>query len=353
MHARTRALTPLIIGVAVLLLAAGLGLAWALTGGTSSASAPIVPDAGLTQSSTSSLGGTASLGATVSTAGLDIEVPDVVGKSVQVAEALITAAGLTVQTRVSDVESAGAKVDAVLEQVPTAGVRVRGGSVVTLTYQPKNGVSSSGKTFTVVVDAGHQAKPDTHLEPNGPGSSVRKAKVSAGVTGVATGAQESVESLAIALRVRDALKASGVDVVMVRTADDVNIANSERARIGNRAHADLVVRVHQSFSADAASEGVTSFFPSGNSWVAPIEIPSRAAAQHLEDAVVRATGAKKHDIAGRSDLSGFNYSTVPTVMIECGYLSNRVEDAKLATPEYRTKLGDAIAAGVMDYLRTH
>jgi N-acetylmuramoyl-L-alanine amidase len=292
------------------------------------------------------------LGETASAVGLDIEVPDVVGKSVQVAEALITAAGLTVQTRVSDVGSAGVKVDAVLEQAPSAGVRVQGGSVVTLTYQPKYGVTASGKTFVVVVDAGHQAKPDMGLEPNRPGSSVRKAKVSPGVMGVATGAQESVESLAIALRVREALKTSGVDVVMVRTADDVNISNSERARIGNRAHADLVVRVHQGFSSDPALEGVTTFFPSGNAWVTAIEMPSRAAAQHLEDAVVRATGARKHDIVGRSDLSGFNYSTVPAVMIECGYLSNRAEDAKLATPEYRLKIGDGIAAGVMDYLRT-
>jgi N-acetylmuramoyl-L-alanine amidase len=39
-------------------------------------------------------------------------------------------------------------------------------------------------------------------------------------------------------------------------------------------------------------------------------------------------------------------------MIECGYLSNRAEDAKMATPEYQAKLGDGIAAGVMAYLRT-
>jgi N-acetylmuramoyl-L-alanine amidase len=333
-----------LIGVAGLLLAGGLGLAWAL------ATSGAVSTAG-SQASVSSVAQAASTASGSVTGGLAIEVPNVVGKSVQVAEALITAAGLTVQTRVSDVATGSGEADAVLQQVPAAGVRVQAGSVVTLTYQPQVGVAASGTRFVVVVDAGHQAKPDTRLEPIGPGSSVKKPKVSAGVMGVATGAQESVESLAIALLVRDALKAAGVDVVMVRTADDVNISNSERARIGNRAHADLVVRVHEGFSSDAVLEGATTFYPSGNSWVSPIEMSSLAAAQSVEDAVVQATGAKSHAIVGRGDLSGFNYSTVPTVMVECGYLSNRVEDSKMATPEYRAKLGDGIAAGVIAYLR--
>ena len=63
-------------------------------------------------------------------------------------------------------------------------------------------------------------------------------------------------------------------------------------------------------------------------------------------------GAKRIGIAGRSDLSGFNYSRVPTVMIECGYLSNRMEDAQMAETSYRTKLANGIAAGVMAYLRS-
>jgi N-acetylmuramoyl-L-alanine amidase len=344
---------PLVAGAAALLLAAGFGLAWVLTAGTpapgaAALSEPVAPRAGSSLAGTASLDGTAARTAE----GVAIEVPDVVGESVQVAEALITAAGLTVQTRVGEVEGPGGAVDTVLEQSPAPGARVQGGSVVTLTYRPQIGLTSSGTRFVVVIDAGHQAKPDLKLEPSGPGSSVRKAKVSAGAVGVATGAQESVESLAIALRVCDALKTAGVEVVMVRTADDVDISNSERARIGNGAHADLVVRVHQSFSADGLLEGITTFFPSGNSWVAPIEGASRVAAQRLEDAAVQATGATGHDVVGRSDLSGFNYSTVSTVMIECGYLSNRAEDAKMATPEYQAKLGDGIAAGVMAYLRT-
>jgi len=341
---------PLLTCVAVLLVVAGIAVVWALTSGTPAPLAASESDAAVAVSAGPSADGTAVVAAAGST--LAIEVPSVVGKSVQVAEALITAAGLTVQTRVSDVDGFGGAPDAVLVQSPLAGVKVQSGSVVTLTYQPQIGLSPSGRRFVVVLDAGHQAQPDLTLEPIGPGSAAMKAKVSAGATGMSSGKRESVAALEVALRVRDALKAFGVNVVMVRTADDVNIANSQRARIGNNAHADLVVRIHQSFSTDGSLEGVTTFYPSGNSWVTPIETPSHAAATLVEDAVIRLTGAKKRDVTGRTDLSGFNYSTVPVVMIECGYLSNRAEDTRMATPKYRITLGNGIASGVIAYLRS-
>jgi N-acetylmuramoyl-L-alanine amidase len=349
-YARSRALVPALVGAGVLLvIAVVVGIVMLVS------AAPAPQAAVLSAAATSSDAGSGTLSsgsASGTISGVAIEVPNVVGKSVQVAEALVSAAGLTVQTRVSDVATVGGTADSVVEQSPSAGAQVQAGSVVTLTYRPQLGLAPSGAPFVVVIDAGHQAKPDLGLEPVGPGAKTRKPKVSAGATGSATGAQESVESLAIAVLARDALKAAGVDVVMIRTADDVDISNAERAKIGNRAKADLVVRIHQSASTDGLLQGITTFYPSGNSWVAPIEMASLGAAQFLEDATMQATGATAHPIVGRSDLSGFNYSTVPVVMIECGYLSNRDEDARMATPAYQAKLASGIATGVMAYLRS-
>ena len=345
---------PVLAG-AVVLIALGLGVLWVLSAGSPAPILAVDSGASVVPTSMSSQDGTASAGATGSvmgTSGVDIEVPNVEGKTVRVAQALITASGLTVQTRVSDVDGFASVSEAVLGQWPAAGARVGVGSVVTLTYQPQLGNAPDGHRFVVVIDAGHQSKPDLTLEPDGPGSTVMKPKVSAGAIGVATGQRESAESLAIALHLRDVLKAVGADVVMVRTSENVNVANSQRARIGNTAHADLVVRVHESSSTDGSLAGVTTFFPSGNSLVVPIQAASKTAAQLLEDSVVKMVGAKRIGIAGRSDLSGFNYSRVPTVMIECGYLSNRVEDAQMAETPYRTKLANGIAAGVLAYLRS-
>jgi len=339
----------------VALVALGLGVVWVLSFSSPAPHVGTASGTSIVPTSVSSQDGTASAavaGSGVGTTGVDIEVPNVEGKTVRVAQALVTASGLTVQTRVSDVDGFASVSEAVLGQWPAAGARVSVGSVVTLTYQPQLGNAPGGHRFVVVIDAGHQSRPDLTLEPDAPGSTVMKPKVSAGAIGVATGQRESAESLAIALRLRDVLKAVGADVVMVRTSENVNISNSQRARIGNGAHADLVVRVHQSSSTDGSLAGVTTFFPSGNALVAPIQASSKTAAQLLEDSVVKMIGAKRIGIAGRSDLSGFNYSRVPTVMIECGYLSNRMEDAQMAETSYRTKLANGIAAGVMAYLRS-
>lgn len=290
--------------------------------------------------------------ASTASASVDVEVPDVVGKPVLVAGALITAAGLTVQTRVVEPAGYAGEPNGVLAQSLVPRVRVRSGSVVVLTYQPQLGLSARGRRYVVAIDAGHQATPDLVLEPEGPGSTALKPKVSAGAIGVESGQQEHAVALAIALRARDALEAAGVKVVMIRTKDGADLSNSERARIANKAGADLVIRIHQSASTDLALSGATAFYPSGNGWVRPIESASRIAATILESAVVRATGLHARGIAGRRDLAGFNYSTVPSVMLECGYLSNREDDARLATPAYRARIATGIVAGALDYLRS-
>lgn len=284
-------------------------------------------------------------------AAVDVEVPRVAGKAVQVAEALLSAAGLTVQSRVADPPVSGTPPDQVISQSPKAGARVEAGSNVVITYQPRVDAAAPGTSYVVVIDAGHQMHADLALEPFGPNSKTRKPKVSGGATGVATHKPEYAQALAIAKKLRGALVARGVRVVMVRTTDDVDIPNSERARIGNRAKADLVVRVHLDSATDPGVTGISTLFPAGNSWVKPISASSRKAAQLVQSAVVASTGASSRGIFGRSDMTGFNCSTRPTAIVECGFMSNPAEDRRVARPAYQTKIADGIASGVMAFLR--
>jgi N-acetylmuramoyl-L-alanine amidase len=54
----------------------------------------------------------------------------------------------------------------------------------------------------------------------------------------------------------------------------------------------------------------------------------------------------------RSDLTGFNWATVPSVLVEAGFLSNRTEDALLVTSAYQDKIAAGMTEGVMAYLAT-
>jgi N-acetylmuramoyl-L-alanine amidase len=204
--------------------------------------------------------------------------------------------------------------------------------------------------FVVCIDPGHQAKANLDGEPIGPGASETKPKVTGGATGTVTGQPEHELVLAVSLLLADRLESAGVKVVMTRTEANVDISNSERASVANEAKADLFVRVHADGSTEAKVHGISTLYPAGNEWVKPIASESKAAAAAIHRALLGVTKAPDRGVIERSDLSGFNWCTVPTVLLECGFLSNAEEDRLLATSAYRAKLVDGIAQGVLAYL---
>ncbi|MFH0916846.1 MAG: N-acetylmuramoyl-L-alanine amidase [bacterium] len=211
------------------------------------------------------------------------------------------------------------------------------------------GGQAAGKV--VVIDPGHQAHGDYSLEPIGPGSSEKKAKVSSGTSGVATGAPESKLVLAVGLKLRDALEARGVKVVMTRTTQDINISNIQRAQIANKAGADLFVRVHADGSDNAATAGIHVLYPvSINGWTDDIAAASKKAASLAQGELIAATGAKDRGIDARSDMTGFNWSDVPVILPEIGFMTNAAEDRLLATAAYQDKIVAGLTRAILSFL---
>ena len=102
----------------------------------------------------------------------------------------------------------------------------------------------SEKKKTIVIDPGHQAKGDSSKEPIGPGASETKAKVTTGATGIYTKQKESELALKVALLLEKELKQEGYNVIMTRKTNNINISNSQRAKIANNAKADAFIRIH-------------------------------------------------------------------------------------------------------------
>ena len=61
------------------------------------------------------------------------------------------------------------------------------------------------------------------------------------------------------------------------------------------------------------------------------------------------TGAREDGIFKRDIYSGLNWSTVPSILVENGYMSNPDEDVRLNDPDYQQKLMFGLTKGIADY----
>ncbi|MBQ6134658.1 MAG: N-acetylmuramoyl-L-alanine amidase [Lachnospiraceae bacterium] len=213
----------------------------------------------------------------------------------------------------------------------------------------------SGTTFVkkapgeclIAIDAGHQGHANSEKEPDGPGSSVMKAKVAAGTSGAASGLAEYQLTLQVSLKLQKELESRGYKVLMIRTSHDVNISNAERAKIANDAGADAFLRIHANGSDDPSIHGcVTACQTSSNPYNANLYSACRTLSEDVLDCFCAATGAKKKYVWEVDNMSGINWCTVPVTIVELGFMTNPDEDLRMATEDYQYAMAKGIADGV-------
>ncbi|MCH5267436.1 MAG: N-acetylmuramoyl-L-alanine amidase [Lachnospiraceae bacterium] len=202
----------------------------------------------------------------------------------------------------------------------------------------------------IAIDAGHQAKGNSATEPVGPGSSVRKAKVAGGATGVASKVPEYKFTLSVAKKLRTELINRGYDVYMIRTTNKVNISNKKRAQLANKSGSDIYIRLHGDSIGNSGVKGASAFYPSGrNKYVARLSKPSKKLTQKVLNAYCKKTGIKKRGASARDDLTGTNWSKIPVTLIELGFLSNPAEDRKMQKSTFQKKMAAGMANGIDAY----
>ncbi|MDI9367981.1 MAG: N-acetylmuramoyl-L-alanine amidase, partial [Thermotogota bacterium] len=78
----------------------------------------------------------------------------------------------------------------------------------------------------------------------------------------------------------------------------------------------------------------------------------RKAAEKIHASLLQISGIESLGIRVRDDMTGFNWSKVPVIIFEAGYMSNPEEDVLLSTQDYREKLVEALVTGIADYFLT-
>ncbi len=170
-----------------------------------------------------------------------------------------------------------------------------------------------------------------------------------------TGVLESTINLEIAIRLNDLLHFLGYPTYMIRT-EDISIHTKgdsiaakkisdlkERVRIVNETNNALLISIHQNHFEDDRYAGAQVFYPADSR--------SESLGKSLQRTIVSALNPGSSRQAKKaSGVYLMEHIENPGILIECGFLSNHQEEAKLRNPEYQKKLCCVIATTIGVYL---
>ena len=110
-----------------------------------------------------------------------------------------------------------------------------------------------------------------------------------------------------------------------------------------------MLRLHCNGSTNQSTSGIGLYVKSSGEGAEE----SYAISEVLIAAMGEATGANTEAVHVRDTYSGLNWSTVPSILVEMGYMSNPDEDEKLCSPEYQSELVHGMVDGLITYFTEH
>ncbi len=194
---------------------------------------------------------------------------------------------------------------------------------------------------TIILDAGHGGE-------------------DGGAVGI-NGAMEKDINLAIALELEKYLKQNNFEVIMIRDGD-YSVGDQTLATVSERKRSDtknrlrtieeagecIFISIHQNHFTESKYSGAQIFY-SGN------REESAALAEAIRQNIVSELQPENHreNKLAEKNIYLLYHSQVPSVLVECGFLSNPGEAEKLTTENYQKNMAAAIYNGLIDYLQMH
>ncbi|HEU5248044.1 MAG TPA: N-acetylmuramoyl-L-alanine amidase [Candidatus Udaeobacter sp.] len=181
--------------------------------------------------------------------------------------------------------------------------------------QARRAPQDSGSTTTVVIDAGHGGYDRGGI----PGQRVAEKEM----------------TLDVAQRLKKTLAASGYRVVMTRDSD-MFVPLGTRVAIANSYSNAIFVSIHFNSAKRSGAGGIETYFYSRDS------LPLASAIHYF----VAGGAPSSNRNVRRRGYYVLRKTSVPAVLVECGFLTNPTEAAYAQTASYRQRLAEEIAAGV-------
>ena len=216
--------------------------------------------------------------------------------------------------------------------------------------QTENAESQTEKIM-VAIDASHQgADADlTEEEPIGPGSETMIKGFSEGISGTATGLEENELNLEVAVKLKDILEERGYEVFMTREDADTQLSEVERAELVNASDAQILISLHANGGDDSSERGACAQAPSyENPYITDTDLVKKSNA--LGDIVLQAycdkTGLTDKGLYNIDSRAQINWSKIPVIVLEMGFMSNTEDDTYMAEDTNQQKMAEGIADGI-------
>lgn len=200
---------------------------------------------------------------------------------------------------------------------------------------------------TIVIDPGH-------------GGGDRGTRGNSGI--------EKEMTLDLAMRLERYLEHERLPSVLTRTTDST-VSLEDRVDFAESKHADLFVSIH--FNSGGVADGIETYCVPPAGTVSTADASSRRLergddepspgnrfdeknvwlAHCVQKSLLRTTGAVDRGVR-RARFYVLRYASCPAILVEAGFLTNRIEEQKILTPEYREQLAKAVAEGILAYKKS-
>lgn len=201
--------------------------------------------------------------------------------------------------------------------------------------------SSAAEKPVIILDAGHGGEDGGAVSYDG-------------------ATNEKDINLAVALKLKDFLTAGGFEVITVRE-DDISVCDEglntvkkrktsdikNRLKLINENSSAIFISIHQNHFTESKYSGTQIFYGRKN----PASEVLASSIQQTFRQLLQPDNMREHKLSGREIYLLYNAEN-PSVMVECGFLSNAEECEKLKDNSYQNEVAFTIYAGLMKYIES-